>query len=101
MTGEEVERAIEFLRNHQARVSSDIKALIETQKITAAYIASLTKQPAANPREMREPLLPREMRDRLERLILSNEATRGLTSQVARLTNETDQRVTTLEKDLP
>ena len=52
---------------------------------------------------MRESLhvLTREMRDRLEKLTLSNEATRALTSQVAQLTKEPDQRVTTLKEDLP
>ncbi len=39
MTGEEMERAIEFLINHHAKVSSDIEGLKDAQMKTAANIA--------------------------------------------------------------
>ena len=38
MTGEEMERAIEFLIKHHAKVSTDIEGLKEAQKSTAANI---------------------------------------------------------------
>lgn len=87
MTGEEMERAIEFLINHQAKVSSDIEGLKEAQMRTAANIASLVKQAEADRRELRGTfhILTEEMRERLDKLILSNEVTRDLSNQVARL----------------
>ena len=110
MTGEEMERAIEFLINHHAKVSSDIEGLKEAQKITTANIASLAKQAEADRREMRETFhsmagemregfnsLTEEMRDGFNKLILSNEITRDLSNQVARLAIETSKRVTVLE----
>lgn len=111
MTGEEMERAIEFLINHHAKVSSDIEALKEAQIRTSAHIASLGKQAEADRREMRETLnsvtaemretfnnVTAEMREGFNKLILSNEVTRDLCSQVARLAIETSQRVTVLEE---
>lgn len=124
MTGEEMERAIEFLINHHAKVSSDIESLKEAQKITTANIASLATQAEADRREMRETFnsmagemretfnsmagemregfnsLTEEMRDGFNKLILSNEITRDLANQVARLAIETSQRVTVLEDKL-
>lgn len=102
MTGEEMERAIEFLINHHAKVSSDIEGLKEAQKIVTANIASLAKQAEVDRNEMRETFndLAGEMRDGFNKLILSNEITRDLTNQVARLAIETSQRVTVLEDKL-
>ncbi|MEK6289443.1 MAG: hypothetical protein AABO57_27330 [Acidobacteriota bacterium] len=102
MTGEEMERAIEFLINHHAKVSSDIEGLKEAQKITTANIASLVEHAEVDRREMRETFdsVAEEMRDGFNKLILSNEVTRDLCSQVARLATQTSQRVTVLEDQL-
>jgi predicted nucleic acid-binding Zn-ribbon protein len=100
MTGEEMDRAIEFLINHHAKVSSDIEGLKEAQKTVTANIASLSEsvsrlemQAEADQRDMRETLnvLTEEMRDGFNKLILSNEITRDLSNQVARLAIETSQ----------
>jgi rubrerythrin len=102
MTGEEMERAIEFLLNHHASVSSDIEGLKEAQMRTAANIASLVEHAEADRREMRETFgtVAEEMRNGFNKLILSNEVTRDLCSQVARLAIQTSQRVTTIEEKL-
>jgi len=116
MTGEEMERAIEFLLNHHARVSSDIEGLKEAQKSTAANIQSLAEtvvgladsvsrleaQAEADRCDMRETFdsVAEEMRDGFNKLILSNEITRDLCSQVARLAVAASQRVTVLEDKL-
>ena len=61
MTGEEMERAIQFLIEHHAKVSTDIKGLKEAQEGTAANIASLAEsvsrlgtQAEADRREIRQ-----------------------------------------------
>lgn len=102
MTGEEMERVIEFLLNHHPKVSSDIEGLKEAQKITAANIASLVQHAETDRREMRETFhsVAEEMRGGFNKLILSNEVTRDLCSQVARLAIQTSQRVTVLEDKL-
>jgi hypothetical protein len=102
MTGEEMERAIEFLINHHAKVSSDIEGLKEAQMRTAANIAALAKQAETDRHEMRETfhILTGEMREGFNKLILSNEVTRDLSNQVARLAIETSRRVTVLEDNL-
>jgi len=106
MTGEEMERAIEFLINHHAKVSSDIEGLKEAQMKTAANIDALSEsvtrleaQAEADRRDLRETFdsVTEEMRDGFSKLILSNEITRDLSSQVARLAISTAQRVTALE----
>ena len=110
MTGEEMERAIEFLINHHAKVSSGIEGLKEAQITTAANIASLAKQAEIDRYEMRQTFhilteemregfnrVTEEMREGFNKLILSNEITRDLSNQVARLAIETSQRVTLLE----
>ena len=92
MTGEEMERAIESLINHHAKVSSDIEGLKDAQIRTA-------KQAEADRRETRETfhIVTEEVRESFNKLILSNEVTRDLTNQVARLAIATSQRVTALE----
>ena len=88
MTGKEMERAIEFLTEHQARVSvdiervsNDIDKLREAQQQTTANIGSLTD----------------EMRESFNNLIIANEVTRDFTSHIARLAVRTSRRVTSLE----
>ena len=85
MTGEEMERAIQFLIEHHARVSSDIEGLKEAQRITTENIASLARQAEADRNEMRESFhtVTEEMRDYFDKLIIANEVTRELTNQVA------------------
>jgi hypothetical protein len=102
MTGVEMERAIESLINHHAKVSSDIEGLNEAQMKTAANIAALAKQAETDRNEMRETfhILTEEMREGFNKLILSNEITRDLSNQVARLAIETSRRVTVLEEKL-
>lgn len=95
MTGEEMERAIEFLINHHAKVSSDIGGLKEAQMITTANIGAQ----AEADRETFH-MLTEEMREGFNKLILSNEITRDLSNQVARLAIGTSQRVTVLEDKL-
>jgi predicted nucleic acid-binding Zn-ribbon protein len=94
MTGEEMERAIQFLIEHQAKVSTEIEGLKEAQKRTAANIASLAPSVSrleahaqADRRERRETfhILTEEMREQFNKLILSNEVARDLSNQVARL----------------
>jgi hypothetical protein len=88
MTGEEMERAIQFLTEHQARVSvdlarvsNDIDKLKDAQERTTANIDKLTE----------------EMREGFNNLIISNEVTRDFASDVARLAVQTSKRVTALE----
>jgi len=120
MTGEEMERAIQFLIEHHAKVSSDIEALKEAQAATAAVVASLADsvsrleaQSEEDRRQVREMFggltkevretfdsLTDEMREGFNKLILSNEVTRDLASQVAQLAIATSQRVTVLEDNL-
>ena len=106
MTGEEMERAIQFFIEHHARMSSDIEALKETQERTAVNLESLAEsvtrlesQAEVDRREMRErfELMSEEMRDGFNKFVLGNEGTRDLTNQVARLAIPISQRVTVLE----
>lgn len=112
MTGEEMERAIEFLLNHHAKVSADIEGLKETQKKTSEDIQALAKNVSrqeAQIGELRESLVEmrvtvggviQEMREGFNNLIIANEVTRNLTEQVAKLAISTSQRVTKLEEKL-
>lgn len=106
MTGEEMERAIQLLIEHHAKVSTDIEGLKEAQARTAANIDLLTEnisrleaQAELDRREMRERFdsMTDEMRDGFNKLILANEVTRDLAQQVARLAVATSQRITLLE----
>ncbi len=109
MTGEEMERAFQFLIEHHARMSTDIEGLKETQERTTANLATLAEsvsrleaQAETDRREMRErfEIVTEEMRDSFNKMILGNEITRDLTNQVARLAIETSQRVTVVEGKL-
>ena len=110
MTGEEMERAIQFLIENHAKVSTGIEGLKDAQEGTAANLQLLAEsvsrmgaQAEADRREMRETFysLTEEMRDGFNKLILSNEVTRDLAEKVARLAVATSQRVTALEEKLP
>ena len=84
MTGEEMERAIEFLLGHHAKVSADIDRLVET-------VSRL---------ETRAELDREETRETVNNLILGNEVTRSLSENVAQLAIAASQRVTKLEEKL-
>jgi len=105
MTGEEMERAIEFLLNHHARVSSDIEGLKDAQKSTAANIDALAETvvslaESVSRLEAQAELDRQETRDAIDKLILGNEVTRSLAQDVSRLAITTSQRVTTIEEKL-
>lgn len=106
MTGEEMERAIQFLIEHHARVSTDIAGLKEAQERTTANIEALTRTvgelaDSVSRLEAQAESDRDETRDAIDKLILSNEVTRDLANQVARLATTTSQRVTALEGRLP
>jgi uncharacterized protein YoxC len=85
MTTEEMERAIEFLLGHHARIGADLQRQSEQiGKLTEA-VASLT----GNVETMRE-----EMREGFSNLIVANEVTRKLAEDMARVTVGLSQRVT-------
>lgn len=84
MTGEEMERAVEFLFGHDAKISADIDRLVGT--------VSRVETQAELDRE--------ETPEAVSNLILANEVTRSLSENVARLAIATSQRVTTLEEKL-
>ena|SRR5437870_10241869 len=99
MTGEEMERAIQFLIEHQAKVST-------AQDRTTANIAALTRTvvelaESVSRLEAQAESDRQEMRDAIDKLILSNEVTRDLANQIGRLAVTTSQRVTALEGRLP
>ena len=99
MTGEEMERAIQLLIEHHARMSTDIERLKETQERTAANLETLAE--SVSRFEAQAEANRHEMRDAMDKLILSNEVTRDLANQVARLAATTSQRITALEGRLP
>jgi hypothetical protein len=105
MTGEEMERAIEFLINHHAKVSSDIEGLKEAHKSTAGIIDALAETvvslaESVSRLETQGALDRKETRDAINKLILGNEVTRSLAQDVSRLAIATSQRVTTIEEKL-
>jgi hypothetical protein len=105
MSGEEMERAIEFLINHHAKVSSDIEGLKEAQMSTAANIAALagtviSLASSVSRLEAQAELDRQETRNTIDKLILGNEVARSLAQDVSRLAIATSQRVTTIEEKL-
>ncbi len=101
MTGEEMERAIQLLIEHHAKVRTDIEDLKEAQKITTANIDSLARQAEADRREVRETIggLFEQMCEGFDKFILSNEVTGDLAKRVASLA-VTTQRITNIEETL-
>ena len=77
-----MERAIEFLISHQAKVSADIERHSE-------QIGQLTESVEA----MRV-----EMREAINNLITANEVTRKLAEDVARLAINNSHRITAIEE---
>lgn len=106
MTGDEMERAIQFLIEHHAKVSTDIEGLKEAQVRTTTNLESLTRTvvelaESVSRLEAQAESDRQEMRDTIDNLILSNEVTRDLANQIGRLAVATAQRVTALEGRLP
>jgi hypothetical protein len=116
MTGEELERAIEFLLDHHAKVSADIERHSEqiwqlTQTVSAmaaeaeadraqaeADRAQVDADRAQVDADRAQAEADRsEMRAAINNLIIANEVTRKLSEDVARLAVQTSQRVTNLE----
>jgi methyl-accepting chemotaxis protein len=96
MSNEEIERAIEFILSHHAKVSADIERhseqigqLTENIERHSEQIGQLTESVQA----MRV-----EMRDAINNLIVANEVTRKLTEDVARLAINNSQRITAIEQ---
>ena len=103
MTSEELDRAIEFLLESQAKSSSVIA-------LTSEAVNKLAETVAQDRRENREQLeayrletreqleaYRQETREAINNLIIANEVTRDLAERVAKLAITTSQRVTALE----
>jgi replication fork clamp-binding protein CrfC len=105
MTGEEMERAIEFLLENQAKTTSDIAVLKESVDKLVQEMAEERQERrlelAEYRRETREQLesYRLETREAINNLIIANEVTRDLANQAARLAIATSQGVTTLENE--
>lgn len=110
MTSEEMERAIEFLLESQAKNSTDIAFTNEAVNKLAETVAQDRRENrellTAYQRETREQLevsreqleaYRQETREAINNLIIANEVTRNLTEQVAKLAITTSHRVSALE----
>lgn len=117
MTSEQLERAIEFLLESQAKNSTDIAFTNETVNKLAEAVAQDRRENrellAAYRRENREQseetraqlevsraqleAYRQETREAINNLIIANEVTRDLAEKVAKLAITTSQRVTALE----
>jgi uncharacterized protein YoxC len=103
MTNEQMERAIEFLLDHHAKMSADIERHSEQIGRLTQAVASLTGDVHAltgnvealtgNVEAMRE-----EVQDGFNKLIVANEVTRKLSEDVARLNVGMSQRLTVVER---
>jgi septation ring formation regulator EzrA len=106
MTSEEMERAIEFLLESQARNSTDIAFTNEVVNKLAETVTQDRELLEAYRQETREQLeasreqleaYRQETREAINNLIIANEATRDLAEKVAALAITTSHRVTALE----
>ncbi|HKQ07030.1 MAG TPA: hypothetical protein VJ464_18010 [Blastocatellia bacterium] len=96
MTNEQMERAIEFLLDHHAKMSADIERHSEQISQLTQVVGSLTGDVQAltgNIEAMRE-----EMREGFNRLISANEQTTRLMEQLTMLEVKNSQRITGLER---
>lgn len=100
MTTEEMERAIEFLLDHHAKVSADIERHSEQIGKLTETVSTLVAEAETDRRETREVLnsMISEIQEGFNKLILSNEVTRDLANNVAMLEIQTSQRVTNVER---
>jgi hypothetical protein len=110
MTSEEMERAIEFLLESQAKNSTNIAFTNEAVNKLAETVSQDRLEDRArleaSRRENREQMeayrglleaYRQETREAINNLIIANEATRDLAEKVAKLAITTSQRVTALE----
>jgi hypothetical protein len=106
MTSEEMERAIEFLLDHHAKVSADIERHSEQIGQLTVAVSALTgsvkvmqEQMEADRQETRYTIsgMMTEMREGFNNLIVANEITRNLAEQATKLAIQTSHRVTNLE----
>jgi enolase len=110
MTGEEMERAIEFLLMNQAKNSSDIAILneavdklvkdaAEDRRESRAFRREIRQQVEAYRREISQQVegYRQETQEAINNLMIANEVTRDLAEQAGRLAIATSQRVTALE----
>ncbi len=110
MTNDELERAIQFLTQHHAKVSAQSDRNFEQIKLHSEQIAQLLRvvslhseqiktmasQAEADRAEMRDAVT--EMREGFNGLIVANELTRELAEEVAKLALATGRRVADLER---
>jgi uncharacterized protein YoxC len=89
MTNEQMERAIEFLLDHHAKMTADIERHSEQIGELTQAVASLT----GNVEALRE-----EMRDGFNRLIAANEQTTRLMEQLTQLEVQNSRRITGAER---
>ena len=96
MTGEEMERAIEFLTDHHAKVSADIERHSEQIAQLASSVSELTE----SVKDMRQGMDANrlDMREAIDNLIIANEVTRKLAEDIARLVIQNSQRISKLEE---
>jgi prefoldin subunit 5 len=111
MTNDQVERAIEFLLDQDAKLSVRLDKLsLDVQNLTndvqnlTRDVQNLTRNVQALTRNVDELTnvvgsLQTEMRGGFDNLIIANEVTRKLAEDVARLAVQTSQRVTILESN--
>ena len=109
MTPEEMERAIQFLFDSQARFFSDLEGMREEQqllgksqhRLVESQQKAIESQQKTN--EQLQTLIENveamrlEMREAIENLIVANEVTRDLAQQVGHLAINTSQRVSNLK----
>ena len=116
MTGDELDRAIEFLLQHQSKLSIDIESLKDSQAETSRKIdalASTVDTLASTVSQLSDIVADgfirtetqiesgwRDTREAIDNLIIANESTRDLAQKVAALSVQTSQRVTNLEAKL-
>ena len=110
MTSEELERAIDFLLQSQAKNSADIAVTNEVVNKLAEAVAQDREENRKQSEETRALLeayrhetreqveaYRLETREAINNLIIANEVTRDLAEKVAALAITTSQRVTALE----
>src|SRR5881396_1333748 len=99
MTSEQLERAIEFLLESQAKTNTVLAFTNEAVNKLAETVAQDRRENREMLAETREQLeaYRQETREAINSLIIANGVTRDLTEQVAKLAITTSQRVTALE----
>jgi len=123
MTGDELDRAIEFLLQQQSKLSVDIENLKDSQAETSRKIDALTSKldslastvdTLASTVDQLSNIVAdgfirtetqiesgwADTREAIGNLIIANESTRDLAQKVATLSLQTSQRVTNLEAKL-